>query len=137
ASACRFTMAIIPSWLTTTIASGNKSNNWFKPEEVRGVSAEASGCCVSNPSYLFRSEEHTSELQSPYDLVCRLLLEKKKLKVQQLADAERRDSDDVCDGLRRALRPRQRPEHLLHLRFGRCRVHPAASCLQPPAPDDH
>src|SRR5574340_1343120 len=26
----------------------------------------------------FRSEEHTSELQSPKDLVCRLLLEKKK-----------------------------------------------------------
>src|SRR5207248_5160480 len=26
---------------------------------------------------LFRSEEHTSELQSPYDIVCRLLLEKK------------------------------------------------------------
>src|SRR5207248_7771034 len=26
---------------------------------------------------LVRSEEHTSELQSPYDLVCRLLLEKK------------------------------------------------------------
>src|SRR5437867_11378218 len=26
---------------------------------------------------VFRSEEHTSELQSPYDLVCRLLLEKK------------------------------------------------------------
>src|SRR5207248_11340534 len=28
----------------------------------------------------FRSEEHTSELQSPYDIVCRLLLEKKKKK---------------------------------------------------------
>src|SRR5437867_9471975 len=27
---------------------------------------------------IIRSEEHTSELQSPYDLVCRLLLEKKK-----------------------------------------------------------
>src|SRR5207248_7072313 len=27
---------------------------------------------------ILRSEEHTSELQSPYDLVCRLLLEKKK-----------------------------------------------------------
>src|SRR5271168_4387161 len=25
-----------------------------------------------------RSEEHTSELQSPYELVCRLLIEKKK-----------------------------------------------------------
>src|SRR5207248_7428450 len=30
-----------------------------------------------------RSEEHTSELQSPYDLVCRLLLEKKKKKKLQ------------------------------------------------------
>src|SRR5699024_12209871 len=28
--------------------------------------------------YLTRSEEHTSELQSRFDLVCRLLLEKKK-----------------------------------------------------------
>src|SRR5437867_9953929 len=31
-----------------------------------------------------RSEEHTSELQSPYDLVCRLLLEKKKKKTNTL-----------------------------------------------------
>src|SRR5258708_16019333 len=30
------------------------------------------------PSTLCRSEEHTSELQSPDHLVCRLLLEKKK-----------------------------------------------------------
>src|SRR5438105_14981191 len=29
---------------------------------------------------VFRSEEHTSELQSRVDLVCRLLLEKKKVK---------------------------------------------------------
>src|SRR5574340_1687061 len=29
-----------------------------------------------------RSEEHTSELQSPKDLVCRLLLEKKKTKTR-------------------------------------------------------
>src|SRR5256885_7761621 len=29
-----------------------------------------------------RSEEHTSELQSPCNLVCRLLLEKKKKKIQ-------------------------------------------------------
>src|SRR5207248_5373902 len=29
---------------------------------------------------LGRSEDHTSELQSPYDLVCRLMLEKKKKK---------------------------------------------------------
>src|SRR5258708_28619577 len=31
-----------------------------------------------------RSEEHTSELQSPDHLVCRLLLEKKKKKKQQI-----------------------------------------------------
>src|SRR5256885_12931954 len=30
------------------------------------------------PAQLYRSEEHTSELQSPCNLVCRLLLEKKK-----------------------------------------------------------
>src|SRR5437773_5395354 len=31
---------------------------------------------------VFRSEEHTSELQSHHDLVCRLLLEKKKNKMK-------------------------------------------------------
>src|SRR6266705_4289199 len=33
----------------------------------------------SGPRSRRRSEEHTSELQSPYDIVCRLLLEKKKI----------------------------------------------------------
>src|SRR5256885_9715221 len=33
----------------------------------------------------FRSEEHTSELQSPCNLVCRLLLEKKKTRPPHLA----------------------------------------------------
>src|SRR5437868_15516761 len=33
-----------------------------------------------NPQRSTRSEEHTSELQSRFDLVCRLLLEKKKKK---------------------------------------------------------
>src|SRR5260221_4410204 len=41
-----------------------------------------------------RSEEHTSELQSHSDLVCRLLLEKKKKK----ADATR-ESVDLVDSL--------------------------------------
>src|SRR5256885_11728173 len=34
--------------------------------------------CVRLSSLNWRSEEHTSELQSPCNLVCRLLLEKKK-----------------------------------------------------------
>src|SRR5256885_5216487 len=35
-----------------------------------------------------RSEEHTSELQSPCNLVCRLLLEKKKLHVIDRLDGQ-------------------------------------------------
>src|SRR2546426_5618566 len=39
-----------------------------------------------------RSEEHTSELQSPCNLVCRLLLEKKKKKKDKIYDAELRNT---------------------------------------------
>src|SRR5207248_8895169 len=46
----------------------------FKHQGVTGSIGGAS------PMTAIRSEEHTSELQSPYDLVCRLLLEKKKTK---------------------------------------------------------
>src|SRR5258708_22941133 len=46
-----------------------------------------------NPSRTYsddqRSEEHTSELQSPDHLVCRLLLEKKKTKQQTLSGPTR------------------------------------------------
>src|SRR2546426_5672422 len=35
-------------------------------------------CCGVRGPHSLRSEEHTSELQSPCNLVCRLLLEKKK-----------------------------------------------------------
>src|SRR5258708_18732452 len=37
----------------------------------------------AGPTVAVRSEEHTSELQSPDHLVCRLLLEKKKKKVKK------------------------------------------------------
>src|SRR5438067_8832992 len=37
----------------------------------------------STKSISRRSEEHTSELQSRFDLVCRLLLEKKKKRTQK------------------------------------------------------
>src|SRR5690348_7192763 len=61
--------------------------------EKKRVSFEVSGtttvspCCATQPAMpcpilmrtSLRSEEHTSELQSPVHLVCRLLLEKKKI----------------------------------------------------------
>src|SRR5699024_12044142 len=36
---------------------------------------------TSLPEFLMRSEEHTSELQSRFDLVCRLLLQKKEHRI--------------------------------------------------------
>src|SRR5437867_7770422 len=50
-----------------------------RPVACRTRSAAADGRAPAH-SHARRSEEHTSELQSPYDLVCRLLLEKKKKK---------------------------------------------------------
>src|SRR5260221_4758476 len=53
--------------------------------DVRYQEASRASAAVSEPALagrrileLVRSEEHTSELQSHSDLVCRLLLEKKK-----------------------------------------------------------
>src|SRR5438876_8282922 len=45
--------------------------------ELRALPGE--GCSGAADDRRIRSEEHTSELQSPVHLVCRLLLEKKKI----------------------------------------------------------
>src|SRR2546428_9567804 len=47
---------------------------------ARGRSASHGLARLASPRVDCRSEEHTSELQSRSDLVCRLLLEKKKTK---------------------------------------------------------
>src|SRR5438105_11821428 len=49
-------------------------------DRARGRQAARPGGyrALPHPPYRGRSEEHTSELQSRVDLVCRLLLEKKK-----------------------------------------------------------
>src|SRR5256885_4272684 len=49
-----------------------------------------------------RSEEHTSELQSPCNLVCRLLLEKKKKAVDHVLAGVSTCDGDVVRGLRRS-----------------------------------
>src|SRR5260370_23651750 len=60
-------------WRSCSCLSSSKS--------CSGVLAAGSPCCCKTPEQLFeeRSEEHTSELQSHLNLVCRLLLEKKKI----------------------------------------------------------
>src|SRR5256885_3143008 len=48
-------------------------------EDVRDIVADLDqALAASRGASAWRSEEHTSELQSPCNLVCRLLLEKKK-----------------------------------------------------------
>src|SRR5256885_8615556 len=67
------------TFLTSRQASWAKLTKRFPGSETRNVPAAAARP-TSNTSHwtMGRSEEHTSELQSPCNLVCRLLLEKKK-----------------------------------------------------------
>src|SRR6516164_11512502 len=44
-----------------------------------------------------RSEEHTSELQSQFHLVCRLLLEKKKKKHKTFSDQNKKKQQNIHD----------------------------------------
>src|SRR5258708_29704899 len=48
-----------------------------------------------------RSEEHTSELQSPDHLVCRLLLEKKKMNIYSSSKSETKDHQSKDSNLLR------------------------------------
>src|SRR5437773_6437262 len=70
----RFTTcpAVGSCWKPTDIAAGDPES----PLTVAPVTVE-----------VIRSEEHTSELQSHHDLVCRLLLEKKKNKEKSCISA--------------------------------------------------
>src|SRR5438552_14927747 len=61
------------SWASTSAMSSRSSRAAASP-----TSPESSAALASRSSS--RSEEHTSELQSPDHLVCRLLLEKKKIR---------------------------------------------------------
>src|SRR4051812_49858795 len=65
-SASRRMAAALPSTLA------GSSPSWSK------MQAKSRACARLAPALDFRSEEHTSELQSHVNLVCRLLLEKKK-----------------------------------------------------------
>src|SRR5256885_3813357 len=57
--------------METLLALRHEVWEWTPPEAQAYIRA------------LERSEEHTSELQSPCNLVCRLLLEKKKKKINK------------------------------------------------------
>src|SRR5258706_2530872 len=62
---CPIVMGNADAWLLSGLETGNEE---IPPERLKKMDAIR----------LWRSEEHTSELQSLTNLVCRLLLEKKK-----------------------------------------------------------
>src|SRR6266496_2611215 len=93
---------------TTLFRSGTPSPN---------TSASWSGSSVCLRTY--RSEEHTSELQSRRDLVCRLLLEKKNTSTHGMSDKAgiRMLARDECGTQARGqCRERLRPFFFLMLR---------------------
>src|SRR2546426_8433471 len=65
-----FSVYVVPTWVVYTM--------WFIAKKGWPYYS------TTLESVLGRSEEHTSELQSPCNLVCRLLLEKKKKNKQYL-----------------------------------------------------
>src|SRR5699024_11358006 len=66
---------------TETISSDSSEEETTTEQAVEEDSNDS-----DNSNNNSRSEEHTSELQSRFDLVCRLLLEKKKKKKKKIAN---------------------------------------------------
>src|SRR5438034_8571314 len=85
-------LAVVTDFGIAKAASGGKltgtgmsigTPHYMSPEQARAQALDGrsdiySLGVVAYQSLIGRSEEHTSELQSHSDLVCRLLLEKKK-----------------------------------------------------------
>src|SRR2546428_336908 len=71
ARVCQVSPATVANWIDQGLLKGHKT-----PTGRRRV--ESDDLAAFLRAHEMRSEEHTSELQSRSDLVCRLLLEKKK-----------------------------------------------------------
>src|SRR5688500_19697157 len=61
-------------YIEKAISDRGRKEGWIKPMPPAVRTGKKVAVVGSGP----RSEEHTSELQSPCNLVCRLLLQKKK-----------------------------------------------------------
>src|SRR5260370_29217304 len=72
------------------------SNTPMIPPAPVSTMASVRNCQMTSRRRAPRSEEHTSELQSHLNLVCRLLLEKKK-KTRDLATNLRRNVKDILE----------------------------------------
>src|SRR2546430_8458525 len=66
-------------------ASKSLNNPFASPRPTKSPTIDERTPTTSASS-MIRSEEHTSELQSQSNLVCRLLLEKKKKRIKKLEE---------------------------------------------------
>src|SRR5260221_8480221 len=73
---------LVSNWRLPGWYCGGQSTSWAPrraaSRSVQAASARCGRASAHRSARPERSEEHTSELQSHSDLVCRLLLEKKK-----------------------------------------------------------
>src|SRR2546427_12818496 len=72
------TLASVASKLLSPVISTLASCRITSPSRRPARAAASTAAVTRTPPLMPRSEEHTSELQSQSNLVCRLLLEKKK-----------------------------------------------------------
>src|SRR5699024_12330629 len=70
------------AWCQPPVTCQSSCSTWTSARNtnMRRRLASVSAISVRTSNRKARSEEHTSELQSRFDLVCRLLLEKKKIR---------------------------------------------------------
>src|SRR3989440_5301469 len=98
-----------PDW--KAIFSTRTQVSWNVVRTVSRVDPPVVTCTVRGllpASAQFGSEEHTSELQSRSDLVCRLLLEKKKKnKYKQLTDDKHTQVNSKRSKIQRCMRRHQ------------------------------
>src|SRR5689334_24772089 len=73
---CRWTITTSGRSCRSRYADWDLTENCWEKSGSTGWKNNCGQTCVSCANW--RSEEHTSELQSQFHLVCRLLLEKKK-----------------------------------------------------------
>src|SRR2546427_8885128 len=80
----------------TTMSTSENSSCWKVGLRIHAPSTRPTRTAAMGPFHgtldmvsAARSEEHTSELQSQSNLVCRLLLEKKKKRIQEMDIGQR------------------------------------------------
>src|SRR5256886_6318073 len=112
---------------------GGNLNHWLEVLLI-GTKSNRDGIGSSLKLTSERSEEHTSELQSQSNLVCRLLLEKKKHIALQssLLSLRHRLLQPLCNNAEKLFPPAHKPGSLGRIRLLRMALpRPAPVCLAP------